>query len=163
MNKKPVLILHCNARCFMKKFISAVFAVLLSCILPVALIGCSDNISSVTDIERFSDMQKQTDKIDVDFDNATGEGFKFSITDAQEIEAIMDIIFSDTLSDLGKQPCPPGSNSSITIYQGEKSYCLSTLYIAVNGNLYTFSTRDLSDKIYNLAAAQGAFDYRSDR
>lgn len=142
----------------MKKFITAVVVTLLSGVFLVALIGCSNNISSITDVEWFSGMQKQTDKIDVFFDNGTQKGFNFSITNKEDIETIMDIIFSDALLDLGKQPQPPGSNTSITIYQGENAYSLSVLFVTVNGNLYTFSTRDLSNKIYDLSVAQGAFD-----
>lgn len=142
----------------MKKFITAVFAVLSSCILLFSSVGCSDEISSITDVEWYSDMRKQTDKIDVDFDNDTQEIFKFSITDEEEIGEIMEIIFSDTLLDLGKQLKPPGNNTYITIYQGEKAYILSVLYIEVGDKLYAFSTRALSNKIYALASAQGAFD-----
>lgn len=119
--------------------------------------GCS-SIERITDIDFYADMQRQTDKIDVDFDNGTQEGFKFTLTDENDIEEIMDIIFSDTLNDLGKEPQPPGGNTYITVYQGEKAYSLSVHFITVNGRLYTFSTRRLSDKILELATARGAFD-----
>lgn len=148
----------------MKKILFIIAATLLSCFLLVAIVGCGDNdysnidIEHITDIEFYSDMQRQADKIDVVFDNGTPERFKFFITDENDIEEIMGFIFSDTLLDLGKQHQPPGGNTYITIHQGEKAYTLSVLFFNENGKLYTFSTRNLSNKITELATEQGAFE-----
>lgn len=148
----------------MKKILFIIAATLLSCIFLVSFVGCGDNdysnidIEHITDIEFYADMQKQADKIDVVFDNGTQERFKFFITDENDIEEIMGFIFSDTLLDLGKQHQPPGGNTYITIHQGEKAYSLSVFFITVNNTLYTFSTRDLANKIYDLATEQGAFE-----
>lgn len=145
----------------MKKVLTVVISALLSCILIFAFVGCEDaaNIERITDIGFYADMQRQADKIDVDYDNATQAGFKFSITDENEIEEIMDIIFSETLNDLGKQAYPPMGNTHITIYQGEKAYGMSVRFITFNNRLYAFSTSNLSDKIFELATARGAFDF----
>ena len=144
----------------MRKFLTVIAATLLSFIAFVMLVGCDKDIviECITDIDFYADMQEQADKIDVDFDNDTQEGFKFSITGESDIKEIMEIIFSDSLFDLGKQLKPPGSNTNITIYQGEKAYSLGVQYINSNGRLYSFSTRDLSNKIYDLATARGAFE-----
>lgn len=142
----------------MKKFWATIVVTLLSGILLFALVGCADDISSITDIERYADMQRQADKIDVDFNNGTREGFRFSVRDENDIEEIMEIILSDTLLDLGKQLQPPGFNTGITIYQGEKSYAMNVSFFPVNGKLYSFSTTKLKDKITELAIAQGALD-----
>lgn len=148
----------------MKK-LKIIFLLLLTCCFAVMFSACSScqnndsqNISSIFDIDFYADMQRQADKIDVVFDNGTQKRFKFSITDENDIEEIMDIIFSDSLLDLGKELQPPGGNTYITIYQGEKAYSLSVYFITVNSRLYTFSTRRLSDKILELATAQGAFE-----
>lgn len=117
----------------------------------------TSDFERIFDIDFYADMQKEADKIEVVFDNGTQERFKFSITDESDIEEIMDIIFADTLIDLGTQLKPPGFNTYISVYQGEKVYSLSVIFITVKGRLYTFSTRNLSDKIFDLATAQGAF------
>ena len=147
----------------MKKFLSAIVAMLLSCMLLVAFAGCADNISSITDIERFADMQQQADKIDVDFENGRQYGFQFTITDEGEIEEIMNIIFSNTLSKYADGELqPPGYNTVIKIYQGEKSYTLNVSFISANGKLYSFTTSKLADKITELATAAGAFESLDD-
>ena len=143
----------------MKKFLTAIFVTLLSCMLLIAFVGCTNSISSITDIERYSDMQQQADKIDVDFENGRQYGFQFTITDQSEIEEIMSIIFSNTLSKYAdNEGLPPGCNTVIKIYQGEKLYTLNVSFISANGKLYSFSTNNLADKIKELATAAGAYD-----
>ena len=141
----------------MKKLLTAIVVALLSCIL-FAFAGCSENISVITDIDRYADMQQRADKIDVDFENGTKYGFQFTITDEGEIEEIMSIVFSDTLSKSPNGELPPGFNTRITIHQGEKSYSLNVSFITVKGSLYSFSTNKLKDKITELATAAGAFE-----
>lgn len=146
----------------MKKFLASIVATLLSCIFLFAVVGCAGNISFITDIERFSDMQKQADKIDVDFDNATKEGFEFAITDENEIAEIMEIIFSETLTNDHDPYFASPNDTSIMIYQGEKTYSLGVRYIDENSARYYFrfyfSTSRLEKKITELATARGAFD-----
>ncbi|MCH5196387.1 MAG: hypothetical protein J1F28_06720 [Oscillospiraceae bacterium] len=139
----------------MKKVFITLVAAALGCLLLLS--GCSKKISSITDIERYSDMQKNADKIDVKFDNYSGEPFRFTITNEDDLEEIMEILFSETLSYLGEE-FPVGDNTFITIYQGEKSYSLSVRFISENEKYYGFSPAKLQPKIKAIATALGAFD-----
>lgn len=141
----------------MKRTLIALISTILCCLLLFA--GCAENkeIIYITDVERYADMQQQADKIDVDFENGTQKGFQFTITDEDDIDEIMSIIFSDTLLKYADDTLPPGFNTKITIYQGEKSYTVNVSFISENGKLYSFSTNNLKDKITVLAVAAGAF------
>lgn len=140
----------------MKKYLALFLTfITLSCLLLFS--GCLEKISFITDIERYSDMQKQADKIDVEFDNYSGETFRFTVTSEDDLEEIMEILFSETLSYSGKE-FPVGDNTFIKIYQGEKTYNLSVRFISENEKYYVFSTKKLQSKITALATALGAFE-----
>lgn len=142
----------------MKKFLIVFIIVILSFTLLVATVGCTKNISSITDVKRFADMQKTADKIEVDFENGRPGGFKFTITDEGEIEEVMNALFSSTLhKESDGARVPPGANTVIRIYQGEKMYKLNQHYVFENGSLYHVSN-ELGSQIYKLARAHGAFD-----
>ena len=143
----------------MKRTLFTLVTTIICCLFLLSFAGCSENkeIIYITDVKRFADMQQQADKIDVDFENGTQKGFQFTITDEKEIDEIMSIIFSDTLLKYDDDALPPGFNTRITIYQGEKSYTLNVSFISENGKLYSFSTNNLKDKITVLATASGAF------
>lgn len=140
-----------------KTIISTVLTALI-CLSLFAVAGCSDGISIIyiTDIKDFSDIQSNTDKIEIDFDNHTGKPFKFTIDDKVTINQIMDIVLHDKLTNIGKE-FPPGDNTFMTVYQGENAYRLSVRVNGANGNYYAFSS-DLQSKIIDLAIAQGAYD-----
>lgn len=143
----------------MKKVLFAIMSVLFGSVFLMAFAGCSDSIVSITDIERYSDMQSRADKIDVDFDNGTQESFPFTITDVEEIAEIMDIIFTTSLSYGGKsKEVPPLGNTSLTVYSAEKSYTLGVHFIFEGENYYSFSTSELAEKITALATERGAFE-----
>ena len=75
----------------MKKLIA--FVLTLVCLL--SLVGCAKEINTITDFSKFADMTKDgTDKIEVTFDNNTGTPFYFTIEEKEDIDEIMDIIFS---------------------------------------------------------------------
>lgn len=122
-----------------------------------ALAACSKSISKITDIARYSDMQKVTERIDVEFDNNSGKAFFFSITEETEITEIMELLFSETLIDL-KSDYPPGDNTYLTIVQGEKNYTLSVRANKENKNYYSFKTNTLQTKINAIARERGAYD-----
>ncbi len=144
----------------MKKFFVAIIFAVISCVFFAAFAGCSDRISSITDIERFSDMQCQADKIKVDFDNGTQAGFPFTVTDKDEVTAIMDLIFNTPLNYGGKlKEIPPLGNTVLTVYQGEKTYTLGKYFIAEGENYYSFSTNELAVQIDLIAEKYGAFDF----
>ena len=68
-------------------------------------------------------MTKETDRIDVTFDNNTGVLFYFSITNEEEIKQIMHIIFTGILKKQSKE-INDGNHTSIKIIQGEKTYSI---------------------------------------
>ena len=147
----------------MKRTFIALVASVFSCLLLFAFAGCSDKVLFITDLEHYSDMQRQTDKIDVHFDNGTQEGFYFSITEKNEIEEVMEIIFSISVSNRIDPNFAAPDNTSITIYQGEKSYSLGVRFVDDNNSRYYFCTGgNLAEKLHNLATARGAFnvDYK---
>ena len=85
----------------MKKLKLLIFA--LVCVF--GLVGCSlDNyeykeINTITDFSKFADMTRDgTVKIDVTFDNYSGYPFYFTIEYQEDIDEIMDIIFSSSFT-----------------------------------------------------------------
>lgn len=136
----------------MKKFLFSMMTVTYVFLLLFSAVCCSNKISSISDLKRFSDMQKRADKIEVDFDNGTQEGFLFTITDESEISDIMEIISTSSLESCGKIDAPaPLGNTYITIYQGVKTYHLGVYYALQDDEFYRFTTRNLYNKIYELA------------
>jgi len=124
----------------------------------LTLCSCTKEINNINDFSKFSTMTKETDKIDVTFDNHSGSPFYFTIDNQKEINEIMDIIFSLTFIKKNGE-VNPGSNSSIKIIQDENSYSMKTTRIYESNNIYyVFSTDDLDLKINKLAIEAGAFD-----
>lgn len=143
-----------------KSFISMTVSALL-CFALSLFAGCSDtpkNVTTITDIEYYSDMHAEADRIKVKFDNNTGKYFKFTIENENDIDYIMNIVLNDKLNNLGNQQPAPANNTSLTVYQDEKAYGVSLNGIAANGNHYAFTSTDLQSKITDLAIAQGAYD-----
>ena len=76
----------------MKKLLALTLAltVFLAC-----FVGCTKEVNTVTDFSKFEGMTKDgTDKIEVTFDNYSGYPFYFTIEDKDDIDEIMEIIFS---------------------------------------------------------------------
>ena len=96
----------------MKKLLALALALttLLFC-----LVGCdilkntaddepSKEITTISDFSKFADMTRETDKIEVEFDNYSGYPFYFTIEDQEDIEDIMNIIFSASFTKMGTEP-----------------------------------------------------------
>ncbi len=129
---------------------------LMSILLALTFVGCKE-IKTLADFERFEGMTKQTEKIEVCFDNNTGVPFYFTISDQEEIDEIMEIIFSSELKNAGSTPSA-GDNTSLTIFQGESKYVVNFRVNKEGRNYYFFQTGDLQNKIREFARAAGAYD-----
>ena len=149
----------------MKKLLALALALttLLFC-----LVGCdilkntaddepSKEITTISDFSKFADMTRETDKIEVEFDNYSGYPFYFTIEDQEDIEEIMNIIFSASFTKMGTEP-NGGDHTSITIIQGEKEYKMHAFMNKEGQYYYSFSTTELQLKINELAREAGAFD-----
>ncbi len=144
----------------MKKLIALVLA--LVCVL--SLVSCvsesnenKKEVNTITDFSKFSDMTKDdTDKIEVTFDNHSGSPFYFTIEDKEDIDEIMNIIFSSSFDKCGEMN--DGSHTSIKIIQGEKEYKMHISHNKEGESYYSFSTSDLFLKINELGEAAGAFE-----
>ena len=119
--------------------------------------AAKEKVGTVTDFSRFSNMTRETSKIEVTFDNNTGAPFYFTIEDQENIYEIMNIIFTDTFENMGEE-VNDGNHSSIKIIQGERIYDMSLSANKEGKYYYSFSTTDLYDKIIELAREAGAFE-----
>ncbi len=137
----------------MKKFL----ALLAVVVLLFSFVGCGKQITKITDFERFESMTKETDRIEVEFDNHTGKPFYFTITDQNDIDAVMEIIFSSEVEKIKNEPMA-GDNTSFTLFQGEKEYRMHFRVNKEGKNYYNFATDDLQNKIRELATDVGAYE-----
>lgn len=144
----------------MKKLKLLIFA--LVCVF--GLVGCSlDNyeykeINTITDFSKFADMTRDgTVKIDVTFDNYSGYPFYFTIEDQEDIDEIMDIIFSSSFTKMESE-MNGGDHTSLKIIQGEKEYNLHSFMNKEGQYYYSFATTDLLTIIQELAQEVGAFE-----
>ncbi|MBQ3015434.1 MAG: hypothetical protein IJD79_01490 [Clostridia bacterium] len=119
--------------------------------------AAKEKVGTVTDFSKFSNMTRETSKIEVTFDNNTGAPFYFTIEDQENIYEIMNIIFTDTFENMGEE-VNDGNHSSIKIIQGERIYDMSLSANKEGKYYYSFSTTDLYDKIIELAREAGAFE-----
>ncbi len=145
-----------------KSYISILIAVIV-CFLTFAFVGCSEkteNIETITDIEFYVDMQAGGDKIVVDYENGTREGFKFTIEDKDDVGEIVNLILTSHLTNVGNDPIAPGDNTNFTVYQGTKAYGIALSgVISDNDDRYIFSERQaLNDKISAIAREKCAFN-----
>lgn len=144
----------------MKKLIAFVLALVCVLGLVSCVSGNNENekeVNTITDFSKFADMTRETDKIDVEFDNYSGYPFYFTIEDQEDIEEIMDIIFSASFTKMGTEP-NAGDHTSITIIQGEKEYKMHAFMNKEGQYYYSFSTTELQLKINELAREAGAFE-----
>ena len=131
---------------------------LLVCFMLCTLFGCAKKIENINDFSKFSDMTQTTQRIEVEFDNASGVPFYFTIEDQTDIDEIMNIIFSSTFENRGQDGRFAGSNTSISIVQGEKTYNLHPVINKEGKNYYAFATNELQNKINELAREAGAYE-----
>lgn len=114
-------------------------------------------IGDITDFSKFSGLKQEADKIEVTFDNNSGMPFYFTIVDSEDINEIMNIIFTATFEKMGTE-VNDGSHTSIRIFQGENEYVMHVGSNKEASYYYAFSTSDLQDKINELAREAGAFE-----
>lgn len=140
-------------------------SLILMFIILTCTVGCdnfeiglnSKEINTITDFSKFSDMTRETDRIEVEFDNYSGYPFYFTIEDPEDIETIMDIIFSSSFTKMGKE-VNAGDHTSITIIQGEREYHIHAFMNKEGQYYYSFATTDLQVKLQEIARENGAFD-----
>ena len=123
----------------------------------LSLDASKEKVGTITDFSKFSNMTRETSKIEVTFDNNTGAPFYFTIEDQEDIDEIMNIIFTDTFDNIGEE-VNDGNHSSMKIIQGERTYDMSLSANKEGKYYYSFSTTDLYDKIIELAREAGAFE-----
>ena len=131
-------------------------------VLHVIRIEKTDNagnkiVNTITDFSKFSGMTRTTDKINVEFDNYSGYPFYFTIEEQNDIDEIMDIIFSSEFNKMQKE-ANAGDHTSITIIQGEKEYRVHAFMNKEGEHYYSFSTTELQLKLNELAREAGAFE-----
>ena len=113
------------------------------------LAGCAKEVKTITDFSQFSDMGRETDRIEVTFDNYSGYPFYFTISDSEDIDEIMDIIFSASFEKMDTE-VNGGDHTTIEIIQGDKKYHLHTFMNKEGGYYYSFTTTELLLKIKEL-------------
>ncbi len=118
----------------------------LALVLVFSMAGCGQKIEKITDFERFDSMTKETDRIDVTYDNNSGVPYYFSIIDQAEVDAVMEIIFSSVVEDAGNEPMA-GDNTSLKIHQGNNQYSLHFRVNKEGEKYYNFVTDELQKKI----------------
>ena len=136
--------------------LKALSAVIVCC-LAFSLFGCGKEIKSITDFSEYADMTRETDKIEVTFDNNSGSPFYFTIEKQEDIGQIMSIVFSSTFKNMAKEPFD-GNHTYISIIQGEHKYDLHLLMNKDGKYYYSFATDDLQNKINELARNAGAYN-----
>ena len=98
-------------------------------------------------------MIKETDRIDVTFDNNTGVPFYFSITNEEEIKQIMHIIFTGVFKKQSKE-INDGNHTSIKIVQGEKHIVCTSRTLRVENITTTLNIPNCNTKLASLQEKQ---------
>lgn len=145
----------------MKKLLILPLSLVLLLMSFVCFVSCTEEvdkeINTITDFSIFSSLTRATDRIEVTFDNHSGAPFYFTIEDKEDIDEIMDIIFSSSFQKRGKE-MNDGDHTSIKIIQGENEYRMSVVNNKDGQYYYSFSTTELQDKIIELAREAGAYN-----
>lgn len=137
----------------MKKLTLLILA--LICVLGLG--GCTKEVHTITDFSDYSDMTRETNKIEVEFDIHSGYPFCFTIEEQEDIDEIMDIVFSSSFMNMGKEMYA-GASTVLTIIQGEKEYHINVSMNKEGENYYSFETNELQLKIYELAREAGLYE-----
>ena len=145
----------------MKKLLILPLSLVLLLMSFVCFVSCTEEvdkeINTITDFSNFSSLTRATDRIEVTFDNHSGAPFYFTIEDKEDIDEIMDIIFSSSFQKRGKE-MNDGDHTSIKIIQGENEYRMSVVNNKDGQYYYSFSTTEIQDKIIELAREAGAYN-----
>ena len=136
------------------KRILALFAAL---VMTLSLVGCAKEINTVTDFTEFSDMTRETDRIEVTFDNYSGYPFYFTIEDREDIDEIMDIVFSASFNRMDEE-VNGGDHTSMKIIQGDRVYNMHAFMNKEGRYYYSFTTTELLTKLQELGREAGAYD-----
>ena len=134
-----------------------IFSLICAFVLVICLVSCEKEINDITDFSKFSDITRETDRIEVTFDNYSGYPFYFTIEDREDIDEIMDIIFTSSFTKIGDE-MNGGDHTSIKIFQGEKEYSMHVFMNKEGRYYYSFQSTDLQQKINELAREAGAFE-----
>ena len=142
-----------------KVFYLLVLGVSIMCLI-FSLSACEKNkqIDCINDFSEYASMTREADRIEVTFDNNTGTPFYFTIEDKDDIDEIMEIIFSASFNKMEKE-VNGGDHTSMKIIQGENEYNLHAFMNKEGRYYYSFTTTELLSKIQELAKEAGAFDW----
>lgn len=111
----------------------------------------------ITYFPGFEGLDTDADKIVVNFDNYTADGFEFEITDKDEIKSILETILSSTIEYFGEAVAGKFTTQTLTVYDGDKIYTIKDVFILPNG-YYFIKEKACRDRICELATELGAWD-----
>ena len=153
-----------------KRIISIVLTFLIvasvACLTCVALVGCTQSsYSSLTKVSEYKDMKGGGDRIEVRCDGKINclidYNFYFSIQDKDDIDEIVNLLVNTRLEREDLPPAPGASGGyTLKVFQGEKTFTVSTNGVYVKDKRYVFATDDLFNKIKSLSDSKGASDDR---
>lgn len=124
-----------------------VILVLIFCII-VVFIAYKNNISYITDIDKYRGLTQDVDKIEVSYDINENYSLDFTIDDPSELNEIMYLILNTKLNKIDGYM--DGSNTILYIYQGSKIYRINSRRVGYNNKTYLFETTLLYEKITNI-------------
>ncbi|MDE6189540.1 MAG: hypothetical protein K2G37_04575 [Clostridia bacterium] len=154
----------------MKRLLSILLIILIvasvACLTLVALVGCSrSSYSSLAQVSEYKDLKNGCDRIEVKVNETINclilHNFYFSVQDKDDINEIVNLLLNTRLDREDLLP-PPGASGgyTLTVYQGEKTFTVSTTGVYIKDKRYVFSTNELFNKIKSLADSKGASDER---
>lgn len=124
-----------------------VILVLIFCII-VVFVAYKNNISYITDIDKYSGLTQEVDKIEVSYDINENYSLDFTIDDPSELNEIMYLILNTKLNKIDGYM--DGSNTILYIYQGSNIYRINSRRVGYNNKTYLFETTLLYEKITNI-------------
>lgn len=120
---------------------------LIFCII-VVFVAYKNNISYITDIDKYRGLTQDVDKIEVLYDNNKNSPLDFTIEDPSELNEIMYLILNTKLNKINGYI--DGNNTILNIYQGSKIYRINVIRVGYNNNTYLFETTQLTEKITSI-------------
>lgn len=120
---------------------------LIFCII-VVFVAYKNNISYITDIDKYSGLTQDVDKIEVLYDNNENSSLDFTIEDSSELNEIMYLILNTKLNKINGYI--DGNNTILNIYQGSKVYRMNVRHVGYNNKTFIFENSLLNDKITSI-------------